>query len=51
MIEVIYDKKSEMENNKVEGDMANENAVSIGLKLPKNIRQNGSTSGNKLIYI
>lgn len=51
MIEVIYDKKSEMESACHEGDGTNENAVSIGLKLPKNIRQIGSPSGNKRIYI
>ncbi|MBO5389918.1 MAG: LysM peptidoglycan-binding domain-containing protein [Lachnospiraceae bacterium] len=46
MIEVIYDKSKEAEENVTE-----ENAVSIGLKLPKNIRQIGSPSGNKRIYI
>ena len=46
MIEVIYDKGKDAEENG-----ANENAVSIGLKLPKNIRQIGSPSGNKRIYI
>ncbi len=46
MIEVIYDKSKETEDKG-----ANENAVSIGLKLPKNIRQIGSPSGNKRIYI
>ena len=45
MIEVIYDKNKEQE------DGNKENAVSIGLKLPKNIRQIGSPSGNKRIYI
>lgn len=45
MIEVIYDKNKEQE------DVNKENAVSIGLKLPKNIRQIGSPSGNKRIYI
>lgn len=46
MIEVIYDKDKAGEENGT-----NENAVSIGLKLPKNIRQIGSPSGNKRIYI
>ncbi len=46
MIEVIYDKSKEVEENVTE-----ENAVSIGFKLPKNIRQIGSPSGNKRIYI
>ena len=46
MIEVIYDKSKE----KAE-DGNGDNAVSIGLKLPKNIRQIGSPSGNKRIYI
>ncbi len=46
MIEVIYDKSKEMDE-----DGNGENAVSIGLKLPKNIRQIGSPSGNKRIYI
>ncbi len=46
MIEVIYDKSKDTEENG-----AGENAVSIGLKLPKNIRQIGSPSGNKRIYI
>ena len=46
MIEVIYDKSEEHET-----DGARETAVSIGLKLPKNIRQIGSPSGNKRIYI
>lgn len=45
MIEVIYDK------NKGAEDGSKETAVSIGLKLPKNIRQIGSPSGNKRIYI
>ncbi len=45
MIEVIYDKNKEQENT------VTETAVSIGLKLPKNIRQIGSPSGNKRIYI
>lgn len=51
MIEVIYDKKNEMASAGDETVAANENAVSIGLKLPKNIRQIGSPSGNKRIYI
>lgn len=46
MIEVIYDKSKEMDE-----DGNGDNAVSIGLKLPKNIRQIGSPSGNKRIYI
>jgi len=46
MIEVIYDKSKDMDE-----DGNGENAVSIGLKLPKNIRQIGSPSGNKRIYI
>ncbi len=46
MIEVIYDRSKEMEE-----DGTKETAVSIGLKLPKNIRQIGSPSGNKRIYI
>ncbi len=45
MIEVIYDKNKEQE------DGTKETAVSIGLKLPKNIRQIGSPAGNKRIYI
>lgn len=46
MIEVIYDKSKDVEESGT-----SENAVSIGLKLPKNIRQIGSPSGSKRIYI
>jgi len=46
MIEVIYDKNKEADDN-----TSQSNEVSIGLKLPKNIRQIGSPSGNKRIYI
>lgn len=56
MIEVIYDKDKEMkksmeENSDTEEQQENEHAVSIGLKLPKNIRQIGSPDGHKRIYI
>ena len=43
MIEIIYDSSKENESEK--------KIENIGLKLPKNIRQIGSPSGNKRIYI
>lgn len=52
MIEIIYDKNKDKAANEGQGaDAKEENAVSIGLKLPKNIRQIGTPSGNKRIYI
>lgn len=48
MIEIIYDKdKSEKDQE----ELNEEKEVSIGLKLPKNIRQVGNPSPNKRIYI
>ena len=43
MIEIIYDSSKEKDNDK--------KIENIGLKLPKNIRQIGSPSGNRRIYI
>lgn len=52
MIEIIYDKnKDNPDAEKSEEEVKEDNAVSIGLKLPKNIRQIGTPSGNKRIYI
>lgn len=52
MIEIIYDKnKDKPDAEKNEEELKEDNAVSIGLKLPKNIRQIGTPSGNKRIYI
>lgn len=52
MIEIIYDKnKDKPDSEKNEEELKEDNAVSIGLKLPKNIRQIGTPSGNKRIYI
>lgn len=52
MIEIIYDKnkKSDADDDK-NTEVKDDNAVSIGLRLPKNIRQIGTPSGNKRIYI
>lgn len=52
MIEIIYDKnKDKPDSEKNEEELKEDNVVSIGLKLPKNIRQIGTPSGNKRIYI
>lgn len=48
MIEIIYDSSKDDKNNIHKEEKKIEN---IGLKLPKNIRQIGSPSGNKRIYI
>lgn len=50
MIEVIYDKNKNGANDKRDAT-EKESAVSIGLKLPKNIRQIGNPTSNKRIYI
>lgn len=49
MIEIIYD-KDKIEKTEQNKD-TNENEISIGLKLPKNIRQVGAPASNKRIYI
>lgn len=54
MIELIYDKEKERKKLSEEEHTPEEqesHAVSIGLKLPKNIRQIGSPDGHKRIYI
>jgi len=53
MIEIIYDKNKEQEirDHAEDNGGAEEKPVSIGLKLPKNIRQIGNPSGHKRIYI
>lgn len=52
MIEIIYDKnKNSSDEEKGSEEAKEDNAVSIGLKLPKNIRQIGTPAGNKRIYI
>ena len=50
MIEVIYDKNKDNADDTTR-NTDKENAVSIGLKLPKNIRQIGTPASNKRIYI
>ena len=51
MIEIIYDSSKENESNIHEENESEKKIENIGLKLPKNIRQIGSPSGNKRIYI
>lgn len=51
MIEIIYDSSKEKENDIPKEDDTEKKIENIGLKLPKNIRQIGSPSGNKRIYI
>ena len=57
MIEVIYDKNKEKaseelaEGKEKEQEKQSDKKENIGFKLPKNIRQIGSPSGNKRIYI
>lgn len=50
MIEVIYDKNKDNSDDTTKST-EKENALSIGLKLPKNIRQIGTPASNKRIYI
>ena len=51
MIEIIYDSSKENESNIHEENESEKKIENIGLKLPKNVRQIGSPSGNKRIYI
>ena len=51
MIEIIYDSSKENQGNIHKEEEGDKKAENIGLKLPKNIRQIGSPSGNKRIYI
>lgn len=51
MIEIIYDSSKENQNNIHKEEEGEKKIENIGLKLPKNIRQIGSPSGNKRIYI
>ncbi len=51
MIEIIYDSSKDDKNNVPKEDSKDNKIENIGLKLPKNIRQVGSPSGNKRIYI
>lgn len=52
MIEIIYDK--DKENNSIDAEYESKDKLkdnTLGVKLPKNIRQVGTPSGNKRIYI
>ena len=51
MIEIIYDSSKENQNDMPKEEESEKKIENIGLKLPKNIRQIGSPSGNKRIYI
>ena len=51
MIEIIYDSSKEKQNDIPKEEESEKKIENIGLKLPKNIRQIGSPSGNKRIYI
>lgn len=51
MIEVIFDKDNEKKEGGVEESNIRTDKEEVDFKLPKNIRQIGSPSGNKRIYI
>ena len=51
MIEVIFDKDNEKQEGGVEESNIRTDKEEVNFKLPKNIRQIGSPSGNKRIYI
>lgn len=51
MIEVIFDKENEKQEGGVEESNIRTDKEEVNFKLPKNIRQIGSPSGNKRIYI
>ena len=51
MIEVIFDKDNEKKEGGVEESNIRTDKEEVNFKLPKNIRQIGSPSGNKRIYI
>ena len=51
MIEIIYDSSKENQSNIHKDDESEKKIENIGLKLPKNVRQIGSPSGNKRIYM
>ena len=51
MIEIIYDSSKDNQSNVHKEDENEKKIENIGLKLPKNIRQIGSPSGDKRIYI
>ena len=51
MIEVIFDKDNEKKEGRVEESNIRTDKEEVNFKLPKNIRQIGSPSGNKRIYI
>lgn len=51
MIEVIFDKDNEKKEGGIEESNIRTDKEEVNFKLPKNIRQIGSPSGNKRIYI
>lgn len=51
MIEIIYDKNKDAKDNIAEGEVKEEKDGHGILKLPKNIRQIGSPSGSRRIYM